>query len=41
MTVLGKGKPCEKDLLAIARHFNLSEKKSNDIINSINKVIES
>ena len=40
MTVLGEGKPTEKDLLAIAKEFNLSEKRCNNIINTIKKVVE-
>ena len=40
MTVLGKGIPLEKDLLEMAKQFNLSEKKCSIIIKSIKEIIK-
>lgn len=40
MTVNGKGKPSETDLMEICRIFNLSEKKCREIIENINNVLK-
>lgn len=40
MTVLGNGRPVEKDLIKMAETFHLSMKKCKAIIESIKKVIE-
>jgi len=39
MTVLGKGNPTEKDLLDIAKDFNLSHNKCKNIITTIKTII--
>jgi serine/threonine-protein kinase HipA len=40
MTVLGQGKPNEKDLIDIAKHYNLSMTKCTNMIKHIKQVIE-